>query len=119
MPTFSDIEAIVNTWDKNVTLCYAAEELLFVAQALTTDTMRREQGLLLAHSHLHNFLQYKSSLPSDIGLSMETLDAGFSDWEKAGAGDHAGAASLTASTLSLLGDVQNHLAASSAWRVRS
>ena len=108
----------MNTWDDNVTLCYAAEELLFVAQALTANLMRREQGLLLAHSHLHNLLQYKSSLPGDIGRSMEALDTHFSDWEKAGAADRDGAMTLTASTLSLLGDVQNHLAASSVWRAR-
>jgi len=109
----------VNTWDDNVTLCYAAEELLFVAQALTANMMRREQGLLLAHSHLHNLLQYKSSLPSDVGHSMETLDARFSDWETAGTADGDEVVTLTASTLSLLGDVQNHLAASSVWRARS
>jgi len=100
----------MTSWDSTVALAYAAEELLFAAQALTTELMPQEQALRVAHSHLHGLLDHEHFLPYDLGRRIEALDASYADRENSGTSDKASATALTGATFEMLGDVRNRLA---------
>ena len=100
----------MTTWDTNVALAFAAEELLFAAQAITSDSISREQGLAIAHYRVRVLSENGKSLPSDIADRVAVLDASYSDRESSGATDTIGSMSLVAATLDLLGDVRSRLA---------
>ncbi len=93
------------TWDNNVALAFAAEELLFAAQALTSDSISQERRFEMAHSHVHILSGHRRSLPSEIADRIEVLDASYTDRENSGGTDIASAMTLVAATLNLLGDV--------------
>lgn len=96
-------------WDGKVALAYAAEELLFAAQALTADLLSQERGLHLAHSHLHVLAEHERFLPADLARQIAALDARYTDRENSGATDSASAAALTGATFAVLGEVQHRL----------
>jgi len=95
--------------DSRFSLAYAAEELCLTAQALTTDLISRERGLFEAHVHVRALLQHETQLPRDIGNRLHNLDDSYTRREESGAQDVAGAAILTATTLSVLNDVRDVL----------
>lgn len=97
-------------WDTRVALAYAAEELFLTAQALTTDLISREQGLLEAHGHVRALLRHERYLPARIGMRLHHLNDSYSRREDSGAQDRAGADQLTANTMSILNDIRDVLA---------
>ena len=97
-------------WDTRVALAYAAEELFLTAQALTTDLISREQGLLEAHDHVRALLQHERYLPMRIGIRLHHLNDSYARREDSRAQDRAGADLLTANTLSVLNDIRDVLA---------
>lgn len=99
----------MSDWDTSIALAFAAEELLFAAQAITSDSMSQERGFGIAHSRLHNLSQHGRELPSDIAGRITALEASYQDREDAHATDSVGATAIIAATLGLLGDVQNRL----------
>ena len=99
----------MSTWDNRVALAFAAEELLFAAQAITSDSISQEQGFDIAHSRLRILSQHGRSLPADIAGRLAALDSSYTDREESGATDLSGATAIIAATLGLLGDVQNRL----------
>lgn len=99
----------MSSWDENVALAFAAEELLFAAQAITSDSITREQGFGMAHWRVHNLTQHNRSFPADLALRIDGLDASYTDRERSGATDTVSAIALVAATLDLLSDVQTRL----------
>ena len=99
----------MSTWDINVALSFAAEELLFAAQAITSDSIPQERGFGLAHYRVRTLSLNGKSLPADIADRVAVLDASYADREDSGATDTIGAMAIVAATLDLLGDVQNRL----------
>jgi hypothetical protein len=99
----------MSTWDTNVALAFAAEELLFAAQAITSDSISQEQSFGIAHYRVRVLSENGKSLPADISKRIAVLDASYTDRENAGTTDTAGAMAIVAATLDLLGDVQNRL----------
>ncbi len=97
-------------WDAQVALLYAAEELFLAAQALEADVIAREDRLAVAHHHLHKLLQHEKSLPPEIGQSLRSLDASYSQRENAHAIDKAGANALITATMFVLNGVRTILA---------
>lgn len=100
---------MIGDWDTAVALAYAAEELDLAAQALTTDLIRREHGLVVAHGHLHELLQHERYLPAAIGTRLRNLDALYAEWENSAATDANRRDSVTLATKSVLSDVQDLL----------
>ena len=100
------------SWDTQVALAYAAEELFLTAQALTTEFFSRDRALVEAHEHLHGLLQHERYLPARIGTRLRILDASYSRRQDSGAQDRAGADVLAASTMSVLSDIRDALAES-------
>ncbi len=109
LDNFSAPESDVSAWDTNVALAFAAEELLFAAQAITSDSISQERGFGIAHSRLRILSEHGRSLPVDIADRVAVLDASYTDRENSGATDTIGAMAIVAATLNLLGDVQNRL----------
>ncbi len=99
----------MSTWDTHVALAFAAEELLFAAQAITSDSILQEQRFGIAHYRLRILSENGKSLPPDIAHRIAELDASYTDRETSGATDTVGAMAIVAATLNLLGDVQNLL----------
>jgi hypothetical protein len=94
------------TWDNTVALAFAAEELLFAVQAITSDSISQERGFEIAHSHVRSLSAHRGSLPAEIAGRIEVLDASYTDRENSDCTDIASAKSLVAATLNLLGDVR-------------
>ena len=99
----------MSAWDTNVALAFAAEELLFAAQAITSDSISREQGFGIAHSRLRILSDNRRALPGNIADRVVLLDASYTDRENSGSTDTAEAMIIVAATLDLLGDVRNLL----------
>lgn len=99
-------------WDTHVALAFAAEELFFAAQAITSDSPSREHGFDVAHSCIHLLSEHGRALPSDLADRIAALDDSYTNRENSAATDTAGSLAIIAATLGLLGDVQNRLAAS-------
>ena len=102
----------MTTWDTTIALSYAAEELLVAAQALTTDLMSRQDGIVVAHAHLRILLQHQHSLPVAIGKQVEQLDAIYIRQEGSDATAQETADSLTIATMAVLGGVRDALTVS-------
>ncbi len=100
----------MTSWDAQVALLYAAEELFLAAQALDTDAITRERRLAVAHHHLLKLLQHEHSLPPEIGQSLRSLDACYSQRQSTGASDKPGADALIAATMFVLNGVRKLLA---------
>jgi hypothetical protein len=100
---------MVGSWDTTVALAFAAEELVFAAQALTTDLVPREHGLGVAHRHLHELLQHQRYLPSEIGSRLRNLDALYAEWENSPATGATRRPSVTLATMAVLSDVRDLL----------
>jgi hypothetical protein len=100
----------MSTWDTNVALAFAAEELLFAAQAITSDSIPQDRGLGIAHYRVRVLSENGKSLPPDIARRVAVLDANFADRETSGTAGTDGTMSIVAATLDLLGDVRNRLA---------
>ncbi len=100
----------MTNWDAQVALLYAAEELFLAAQALEADVIAREDRLAVAHHHLLKLLQHEKSLPPEIGQSLRSLDASYSQRESAHAIDKTGADTLITATMFVLNGVRKVLA---------
>jgi hypothetical protein len=100
---------MVGSWDTTVALAYAAEELVFAAQALTTDLMPRDNSLNVARRHLHELLQHQRYLPSEIGSRLRNLDALYAEWENSPATGATRRPSVTLATMAVLSDVRDLL----------
>jgi hypothetical protein len=98
-----------SAWDTTVALAYAAEELVFAAQALTSDFIAREHGLGVAHRHLHELLEHERHLPSDIARRLRNLDALYVEWEHSPATDANPPLSIVLATTTLLSHVRDRL----------
>ena len=101
--------ATMSTWDSNVALAFAAEEPLVAAQAITSESISKEQPFGIAHSRVRILSEHGRSLPSDIVDRIAVLDDSYTDRENSGATHTVGAMAIVAATLDLLGDVQNRL----------
>lgn len=99
----------MSSWDTNVALAFAAEELLFAAEAITSDVISQEQRFAIAHSRVHSLSEHGHSLPTDLADRLGALNSNYSDREASAATDTVSSMSLVAATLDLLGDVQNRL----------
>jgi len=97
------------TWDTHVALAFAAEELLFAAQAITSDSIPTEQGFGMAHYRMRVLSENGKSLPVDLAERVTALEANYSDRETSGATDIVSAMAIVAATLDLLSDVRNRL----------
>jgi hypothetical protein len=101
---------MLGSWDTAVALSYAAEELVFAAQALTSDLLSREQGVAVAHRHLHGLMRHERSLPTQIGDRLRRLDALYTESENSGLTVPAQRQKATVATMSVLGDIRDLLA---------
>lgn len=99
-------------WDTTIALAFAAEELLFAAQAITSDAISPGYGFGIAHNRIRVVSENGRSLPLDIARRVALLDSNYTDRESSGATDTASANSIVASTLELLSNVQSRLAES-------
>jgi hypothetical protein len=99
----------MTSWDTTIALSYAAEELLVAAQALTTDLMSRQDGIIVAHAHLRILMKHQHSLPSAIGDEVAQLDAVYARQADSNAADQERADSLTIATMAVLGGVRDAL----------
>lgn len=99
-------------WDTTIALAFAAEELLFAAQAITSDAISPGHGFGIAHYRIRVVSENGGSLPADIARRVALLDSNYTDRESSGATDTAGANSIVAATLDLLSNVQSRLAKS-------
>ena len=104
------------SWDTQIALAYAAEELFLTAQALTTHFLSQDRALVEAHQHLHGLLQHERYLPAQIGARLRNLDASYSRREDSGAQDREGADVLAANTMSVLSDIRDVLAESDSFQ---
>jgi hypothetical protein len=100
---------MVGSWDTTVALAYAAEELVFAAQALTTDLMPRDDSLSAAHRHLYELLQHQRYLPSEIRSRLRNLDALYAECENSPATGVKHRHSVTLATMAVLSDVRDLL----------
>lgn len=96
----------MSTWDTNIALAFAAEELLIAVQAITSDALSPERGLGVAHYRVKIVSENGQSLPPGIAARVAVLDASYSDRENSGASDKAGTKAIVAATQKLLSDVQ-------------
>ena len=102
-------ESAAISWDTTVALAYAAEELVFAAQALTTDRVPRDDSLSVAHRHLYELLQHQRYLPSEIRSRLRNLDALYAEWENFPAAGAKRRPSVTLATMAVLSDVRDLL----------
>ena len=100
---------MVGGWDTTVALAYAAEELVFAAQALSTDLMSAEHGLRVAQRHLYELLQHERYLPPEIGSRLRNLYALYAGWENSPATGAKHHDSVTLATMAVLSDVRGLL----------
>ena len=97
------------SWDTTVALAFAAEELLFAAQAVTSDLTPQEQRFASAHDRVRTLSDNGNALPSHIADRLAALDTSYTDRERSGATDTVGATAIVGATLNLLGDVETLL----------
>src|SRR5512146_14922 len=100
---------MTGTWDMTVALAFAAEELLFATQALTSEILERKHSFSVAHHHLHGLLQHERYLPSDIRDRLRTLDALYFESESSSSIDGNGTRDVTIATVAVLSDVRDLL----------
>jgi hypothetical protein len=96
-------------WDTAVGLAYAAEELVFAAQALSTDLIPREHGFSVAHGHLNVLLQHERYLPLEIRTQLRNLNALYAEWENSAATGAKSRNSVTLATMAVLSHVRDLL----------
>lgn len=100
---------MTGNWDMTVALAFASEELLFAAQALSSELIDSKHGFIVAHRHLHGLLRHERYLPSDIRDRLQTLGALYLESERFSSTDPKGTQKVTVATMAVLSDVRDWL----------